>query len=63
MCWESVDVEGQLYALIYVTCIGDLSIRGFEYSGGSWNQCTTDTEGQLKFWGSQKFDCMGRWGP
>lgn len=33
--------------------IGNLSIQGFWYSRGSWNQTSVDKEGQPKFWGSQ----------
>lgn len=42
------------YALVYTILYRGRSISEFWYPQGSWKQSPTDTEGQLKFGGSQK---------
>lgn len=41
---EPADTEGRLYSVV---CIRDWNIRRFGVHGGSWNQSSVDTKGQL----------------
>lgn len=45
---ESVDVEGQLYALFYTVLHKRFEhLQDFGIHGGSWNQSPMDMEGQF----------------